>query len=376
MSEYTKQIRRVSEERTQTQEELNQVLQELGSRTVETARDEKIPGLEKLLREHDEIRDGLSQAGSAIERMVDIDVREREIQQTMKNLRAERDDLGRGLSGVYEQIGAVAFRLFRESPLVDAGYSSAFEALARYQDEVRAIENKLDQINRQNQESNKPGILERIRTSGKDAYLRNRRNARENRLPRLLQSTGEQLAQGDFIKQVDDDELNRVSEPLRQVRRRWEEIDQQLQDLAQESGRLVEEFNDISGGQGLKRARGEREADIARLQEQRDNVLLQIGMVAEEKRSPQFSEILDKLDNLRSKLATLDSILARLHAGMQAETVARDLKICRKEQDKTEKDIEVLQEQLRKLQEEESALQAQLNQLETERGDPMELLER
>lgn len=375
MSEYTRRIRRFTEERAQTQDQVDQALRELGTRTVDELREEQLPGLDQLLAEHDEIREGMSLAGSAIQRMTDIDERENEIRQTMKKLRSEREELGRGLSGVYEQIGAVAFRLYRESPLVDAGYSSAFEALARYQDEVRAIENKISRLNRDGEDQTKPGFLERLKSGSRDYYLRNRKNARENRLPRLLQSTGEQLAQGDFISQVDDEELNRVSEPLRQVHRRWDEIDQELQDLSRESGRLVEEFNDLSGGQGLKRARGDREADITRLREQLDSVLLQIGLIAEGQNPPPLKDDLDKLASLRKALSEQDTLLARLHAGQQAEYVMRDLGACTREQEKRTREIEELQEQLRKLQDEESALRAQLKQLETERGDPAELLE-
>lgn len=376
MSEYTKQIRRVTEQREQTVQRINGALTELGSRLAEQDRQQQLHGFENLFQEYSETRQALSQAGEAIERMLDIDNRENQIKQSMKELRTERDDLGKGLSGVYEQIGAAAFRLYRESPLVDAGHSGAFEELARYQDEVRSIENKLNQLNRPSDEGSKPGILERIRATGTDAYLRNRRNARENRLPRLLQSTGEQLAQSGFIDQVNDDELNRVAEPLRKVISRWEEIDQELKDLAHESGRLVEEFNDLSGGHGLRKARAVRESEISRLQEQLDGVCLQIGMKAEEDQLDHFPEILQRLVLLRQETAEQDTLLARLHAGQQAETVAKDLKLCRKQQTKTEEEIRDLQDRLGKLQEEESALQAQLQQLETERGDPSELLER
>ena len=374
MSDYGKPIRNVTEERERILSRIDRTLKDLGSRTVELPEEKLPPATTEHVKQYREIRDAIENASSAIERMMDIDQRESDIKQKMKDLRSEREDLGRGLSGVYEQIGAVAFRLYQESPLIDAGYSSAFEALARYQDDVRTIENRLNQLQRNRESGKKPGILDRVKKGSKDAYLRNRLNVQENRLPRLLQITGEQLAQGDFISQVDDEELNRATEPLRSVKKRWDEIDQELQELTQESGRLVEEFNDLSGGHGLRRARSERESDIARLREELNTLFHTIGTIVEDNRTEEFAETLKDLTKLRQEVARQDELLARLHAGRQIESVSRDLNSCRRQQDRAKKDIEELQNQLSRLHEEESALEAQLQQLESERGDPEELL--
>lgn len=375
MADYGKEIRATNDRRAKVNASIASVLKDLGSRAVDVPPENQPEGMEDLVREYEKTRDILETASSAIERMMDIDTRQNEIKQAMKTLRTEREELGQGLSGVYEQIGAVAFRLFKESPLIDAGYSSAFEALARYQDEIRTLENKLKQLNQGHEDHSKRGILKRLRTSGKDMYLRNRKNARENRLPGLLQTTGEQLAQGDFITQVNDEELNRVSEPLRVVKQRWDEIDAELQQLADESGRLVEEFNSLSGGRGFHRARGERETEIADAREKMNDTFLTIGKIVEEQRPEEFSETIEYLEKLRRQVAECDTRLARLHAGRQMEVVSRELDSCRKQQEKTHTEIAELKERLRKLKEEESALESQLQQLESERGDPAELFE-
>ena len=233
MSDYGKRIRQVTGDHEKTLLDTERLLKEIGSCTVELPR-EKLPAeglpeeITSLIDQYRTIRDSMESASASIERMMNIDTRQSVIKQTMKNLQSERDDLGRGLAGVYEQIGAVAFRLFRESPLLDSGYSSAFEGLARHQDEIRGIETKKRELDRGDDSDEKRPILERIRARGKDLLLRKKLSVRENRLPRLLQAAGEQLAQSDFIDRMDNVELNRVAEPLRSVQRRWSEIDQEL----------------------------------------------------------------------------------------------------------------------------------------------------
>jgi chromosome segregation ATPase len=380
MSDYGKRIRQVSGDQEKTLRDTDRLLREIGSCTVELPPEklplEELPAeIDTLINRYREIRDSLESASAAIERMMHIDARQSAIKQTMKNLQSERDDLGRGLAGVYEQIGAVAFRLFRESPLVDAGFSSAFEGLARHQDEIRAIENKKKQLDRSGDSGEKRPILERVRATGKDLFLKKKLSVRENRLPRLLQSAGEQLAQSDFIDRVDDAELNRVAEPLRSVQRRWGEIDRELEDLTHESGRLVKEFNDLSDGHGLSRARNAQEKEIAREREQMDAVFLEIGRIIERERPRGFEEYLERLDKLRQEATTHESTLARLKAGRQLETTLSELKTCRNQQDKTANEIKELQNRQKKLKDEEKVLASRIEELEAERGDPTELFE-
>lgn len=373
MKDYQKRIRHLTQEQTRTLQGLEQAHQEAGLYAVDLPQQERPPQVDSLVEEYQAVRQKIETASTAIDRMMHIDARQEEIKRKLKSLQEERDTLNKRLSGVYEQIGAVAFRLFKESSLIDAGYSSIFETLASYHDEIQNLESRINSLGSRETSEEKAPLLEKIKTRGKTLYFRNRKNVRENRLPDLLQTTGEQLAQGDFIEQVNDEELNRVSEPLMAARARWKEIDRERQELTRESGQLVEEFNALSANRALDRARGEREEDILRAREELTTLSAAIGAIVEKESLPGFESHLQRIGEFRQEISHQESILKRLQAGQELESVEKELAHCRRHQEKTRNEIADLEERLRQLAGQEEALVLQERQLSSERGDPAEL---
>ncbi|SIP96717.1 hypothetical protein SAMN05920897_10219 [Alkalispirochaeta americana] len=373
MRDYAKRIRQLTKEQGNTLKGLEQAHREAGVHAVDLPEGERPSSTVSLIEEYLAVRKKIETASTAIDRMMHIDARQEEIKQKLKALQDERDSMNVRLSGVYEQIGAVAFRLFKESSLIDAGYSSIFETLVSYHDEIQNLESKISALGTQENPETKAPLLGKIKTKSKSLYLRNRKNVRENRLPELLKTAGEQLAQGDFIEQVGDEELNRVSEPLLTARTRWQEIDRERQELTLESGRLVEEFNALSDNRGLDRARGEREEEISRAREELSKISAAIGMIIEEETPEGFADCIGQIRNFREEISRQESLLKRLQAGQELETVERNLASCHKHQEKTRNEIADLEEQLRQLNSQEESLRQQEQQLSAERGNPEEL---
>lgn len=247
MPDYLKRIQELNDVLVETERGVERLRRELGTKVARLKKADKPEGIEDLLAEHKALTQTIDEAGNAIERMSGIDARQTEIREEMKQLQEEHDQLDKGLDPIYEQIGAVAFRLFREHPLVDASYSGAFEDLARYHDQIRSIDTELEQIGAGNEGSNRK-LLEKVGLKSREFLLRNRRSIKENQLPRLLVKAGRELVDGDFVDAMGDEELNRVSQPYRDVRARQADIRASLDELSGESGRLVDEFNAVSGG--------------------------------------------------------------------------------------------------------------------------------
>ncbi len=320
-----------------------------------------------LVQRYRAIQERLETASSAIERLMEIDQRQNEIRKRMKALQKEREHLFRGLDSVYEQIGAVAFRLFKNHPLIDASYSGVFENLAKYQDDVRVLEAKLDRYSSEPAQHQR-SILERIGTSTRRTIAKNRKAVRTNQLPRLLQDAGRRLVDTDFVEQMDDEELTTVAKPITDVETRRDEIDGELQQLKEESGTLVAEFNSLGNGQKLSNARKERETEIAAAKSESDEILVSLGRVAVEHALEQLKDRVETLRQCEERIAHFDSLLERLRAGQKALTISDEISQMRGR-------IEARRQELHDLEQEADAKTQELQELESQRGHEDDLFD-
>lgn len=374
MPDYLKRIQELNDVLVETERGVERLRRELGTKVARLKKADKPEGIEDLLAEHKALTQTIDEAGNAIERMSGIDARQTEIREEMKQLQEEHDQLDKGLDPIYEQIGAVAFRLFREHPLVDASYSGAFEDLARYHDQIRSIDTELEQIGAGNEGSNRK-LLEKVGLKSREFLLRNRRSIKENQLPRLLVKAGRELVDGDFVDAMGDEELNRVSQPYRDVRARQADIRASLDELSGESGRLVDEFNAVSGGRKLASARRRREEEIETSRTRLNEVLAAIGRVAEDAEVEALSDEVEAIRQEESRAAHFRTLIARLEAGREVLRVQKELDTLVARQEKAAGQIRELERQIESLEQEQKARKAELAQYRSERGDESELFE-
>lgn len=374
MPDYAKRIAELTIVLHEAEHGIERLRKELGTKVVRLKKADRPNGADALFEKHRSLTQQIDAAGDAIERMAAIDTREREIRQEMRDLRTEHENLSKDLDPVFEQIGAVAFRLFREHPLVDASYSTAFESLARYYDQVRSIDTELEQVGAGDDGGNRR-FLEKIGLRGREFVLRNRRSIKDNQLPKLLTTTGRTLAEGDFIDAMDDEELNRVSQPLRDVRERQGAIEERLDELSKESGQLVDEFNAMSGGRKLPSARRERESEIDGARAALNEVLTELGRIAEESGIESLAEEIEGVRQEEARAAHFRTVIARLEAGREVIRVQREIDTLVARQEKTAGQIRELESQIASLKDEQRERKAELEQYRVERGDESELFE-
>lgn len=368
MNDYTKALQQNAIEQEEGREKIAVILRDVGLWCIEEQPDDLPEGAPPHIRKYHENVEAIDQATRTITRMEEIDTRQEQIKQLMRGLRHEQDMLFRGMEPVYEQIGAVAFRLFREHPLVDNRYSSTFEDLARYHDEIRDLDVQLRRAAAA-AEDRQPGFLARLGEKGRSTLLKSRRSSRENRLPRLLRSAGEQLSHGDFLDTVQDEELDRAAEPLREVRQRSRSIDDQLAELERESGALLEEFNSLSNGSRLHRAREKRETEIHERRADIQRLLYELGRcVAEQPGRTVPEEPLSRLAEASARMEHLKDREERLEAGREAEKKAQQISRCQEDQQRTREEISRLQTRLETLEGHEASLTAEKESLEERRG--------
>jgi DNA repair exonuclease SbcCD ATPase subunit len=367
MPDYSQRLQEISDVRQRAIDECERQVRLIGERVLELP-DKAIPdNAGPLIQRHRSIQERLESASSAIERLMEIDQRQDEIRERMKTLQKERDGLFRGLDSVYEQIGAVAFRLFKDHPLIDASYSQAFASLARYQDDIRVLDAQLDRYSVEPARQQR-SVLERIGTSTRRALAKNRKSVRTNQLPRLLQDAGRRLMETDFVDQMDDDELSSVAKPIREVEERRAVIDTELQNLKDESGTLVAEFNSLGNGQKLSRARKERESEIEAAKSESGEILSSLGSVAVETPPESLTDQIDALKQCQERISHFDSLLERLKAGQKAVTVSNEISQAKER-------MSELRQELEELEQKTQAKEKELHQLESQRGNEDELFD-
>lgn len=358
--QYSDRISEISDIRERARRECEDQQRLLGERAVELSPEMLPETAAGLLEEYQQLQREVENSSSVLERMITIDERQAAIRDRMKALQKERDSLADGLEPVYERIGALAFQLFRNNPMVDSRYSTIFADLARYHDDVRKLEHELDRYGAAAGRDKRP-FMERLGTGSRTFLLRNRRKVRENQLPGLLQRAGHDLAESGFIEQMDDEELNQAAGPILQMRMRREEIDRELETLRSESGELLKEFNGLSDGKRLAKARREREDEIDRTRTRLVAVLSGMGAAVVGDPPEALAEQAAALQTCRERITHFDSLLARLEAGREAQELSSR--------------VASLDEQIGQLKAERDNLQDRLKEQESLRGDESELFD-
>lgn len=367
MADYAARINEITTVRAQQLEACETQRRTLGASLAALDEPQRPDGIADLVDRHRDSVARIEAARGAIERMLHIDDRQTEIRTEMKRLQEEDDALEKGLTPAYERVGAVAFRLFKEHPLIDQSYSAAFEDLARYQDSMRSLDSQIGQI-RAAESGRKRNILERITSGGKDLLLRNRRDAKAGQLPKLLQQAGRQLCRTDFVEQMEDEELTEAAQPYADAIARHQEIAARLDELKRESGELVADFNALSGGQRLPKARAAREQEIEAARSDLNAVLTDLGRAAQDHAPAALADGVAALTASEDRLHHFEQLLSRLQAGRQAELT--DTQIAT-----TESRIAQVREQLEAAQSELKGLKAEREKLLKTRGEEAELFD-
>lgn len=322
---------------------------------------ERYAGLQKEIESHNH----------HIDQMESLDRRQQEIQEAMRTLQGERDELYRGLPGIYEALGATAFQRFIKFPTGNERYSQIFEELASYEDRMRKLEDPTD-----DQQLSEKTVLKKLANFGKSAYRHTRRSAHEARLPGLLRRAGENIARGGYLEDSQDQELVAAGEPFQNAQHRIDAIQEELQTLQTESKRLTETFNELSEGKKLKGAREHHIEAIGELEKQSREICVSLGIAIhdEHKTLPVPEDLMANLLQKREELVHVEERQRRLEAGLEAQDVESRLARCQKNQKNATEEVDRLQRHLASLEEEETRLTSELERLLSTRGAEEEIL--
>lgn len=374
MADYIARIRELTRVRDQVRDECTAALRAIGVRITTDGADDLAEGGAELLDRYAALSHEIDTHSAAIERIDRIENRRASIRDSSRTLRRELDSQGKGMGPTYRAIGEVAFRLFREHPLIDSSYSSAFEQLAKYQDDIRTIDREIERISAA-ETAGRKNVLGRMGDQGKLLVLKSRRSTREAQLPRILERAGEQLARTDFIAQMGDAELTDVSTPIREVEARSRQIEQDLANLSDEDAALAAELAELCGEQKPAKARETRESAVRAATTSRSEVLARLGEENLPYAADHFPEEEQRYRACAERNAHFDHLLERLEAGKRAEMINRDLVDLRRRRESLIRERQLLEERIASLDAREKELTAEQETQAALRGTETELFD-
>jgi len=264
--------------------QLRDLYREIGLLVVQNQADADA-SLTPLLDRYTGIQSEIARNADEIELIAKIETRRLEITDRQKLIRTKQQEIIAEIQPVYEEIGQTGFTLFREHPLIDAGYSAIFQKLAQYYDEISRISSQQDQVRSGIESSN---IFGKAVLQGKKLLLHSQKTGKQSRLPTLLIEAGQRLVATGFIAQIDDPKLNEVSEPLVVAQKRIAELDDEFETLSEETGRLDSEMEELTKGKRIAKAKQERETAISNLQSTLVEHVQEIGKIASGTADPLF----------------------------------------------------------------------------------------
>ena len=374
MPNYDRRMHEIARVRSAVYQECERARRELGRSIVAADRASWPESVVPRIREYQALQETIETRAAACEQAAGIAEEQRSLATEVRTLHGARKRSEHDARRSYARIGEVAFRLFREHPLLDATYTDAFEQLARYHDELRRLEQSAEHT-AVPEGSRGRGILDRIANRGRDVLVRNRLAAKRAQLPRLLEDAGARLAQGAFIDQVDDTDLNDAAVPVRTQREKQREIDARLGEIEDRQAVLDQQLSVLIGTTPLQRARKAIEQEINTAKARANDLLLEIGRAAEHEQTATFAEARSFLSDCEQRRRSFDELMARLQAGKHAELLTVEI-------EDIEHRREILSARIKELQNEVKSLKTIAKERGTEReqhvarrGDETELFD-
>lgn len=313
------------------------------------------------------------EASAQAARLEHLQNRRSEIQEQISDAQSEIDRLTEEIKPLCQEVGRAAFKTYKENPFVDPAIEEVFAGLLEHQEEVKELERQISEHESQMEEK---AAVTRLMSRGRLAFLKGKKSARENALPRLYREAGESICATNFINRVDDPELSEVSKRYFQKQAEIEELEQQVQSLEDEKRAVSQELSDLTSGLGTERR-------LRRSAEQTEEELRELDRTIGEKAASAIEDEPDLPEEVTSALSELGQTdaqlkqdrdrLRRLKAAVELEEVSESIAKLDERIANVEQEITERQERLSKLKEDIENAKSEQQRLEKLRGPAEEL---
>ena len=369
MSEYQKQIteldRSISEREAHMgtlQATIGRYVREHRSDLVEQRR------LRTKVKEADARQKEYDEASAQAAKLEHLQNRRQELQEQITDAQAEVDRMSEEIKPLCQDVGKAAFKTYRENPFVDPAIEEIFSSLLEHEEELTELDR---QIGEQESELAKRSAVAKLMSRGRLAFLKGKKSARENALPRLYREAGEAVCATNFITRVEDPSLSAAAKPYFQKRAEIEDLEQHIQSLDDEKRSVGAELTELTGNVGAERR-------LKKARETAENELRAIDREIGEKAASGIDGDPDLPDEVRAAVDELKTAeeaqnkerdrLRRLRAAVELEDVTESIPKIEQQISRQEQDIAERQKHLEELKQQLENAEAEKRRLEKARG--------
>jgi chromosome segregation ATPase len=369
MSEYQKQIteldRSISEREAHMgtlQATIGRYVREHRSDLVEQRR------LRTKVKEADARQKEYDEASAQAAKLEHLQNRRQELQEQITDAQAEVDRMSEEIKPLCQDVGKAAFKTYRENPFVDPAIEEIFSSLLEHEEELTELDR---QIGEQESELAKRSAVAKLMSRGRLAFLKGKKSARENALPRLYREAGEAVCATNFITKVEDPSLSAAAKPYFQKRAEIEDLEQHIQSLDDEKRSVGAELTELTGNVGAERR-------LKKARETAENELRAIDREIGEKAASGIDGDPDLPDEVRAAVDELKTAeeaqnkerdrLRRLRAAVELEDVTESIPKIEQQISRQEQDIAERQKHLEELKQQLENAEAEKRRLEKARG--------
>lgn len=305
--------------------ELHAVLADAGSHLIEKPAQSPGADLAQTRKREREVAEQVQAVAAARDRIGEVGDRLLAVKERTSEIQSEIRRLSENMDPIYEEIGGIAFDVYRGNPLVDQEYADIFSALIEVYSELSGINAAV--ADQQALLEAKP-FLEKMVIRGRIALLKNRRTTREGSFRRLVRGAGRDIMETAFVDEIGDPKLTAAAEPYRDRLKGARERESDLVVAEEERHALNEELEKLGAAKRPHKKLEELEEDLLTLTRTRDAILVELARAArdipKEDLPPKCRTLFTKARKLDRRLDALAVISDRVQAALDVERLEGD----------------------------------------------------
>jgi hypothetical protein len=378
-SELTTKIRELDTEMRNIDTSIHERQQELGRALLEAEWEENpSTRVQNLLSTAQRLKHELDDLKITRNRLDEAQRRKEEIAKEQKELHRQITKEMSDVEPYFEEIGRLAFDVYRTNPVVD---NAAEEIFAPLLDRFNEIKNGDRDVARLADERKRgQNLVGQAFKGGRLLIERSRQQLRKSGMSSLYANAGREVCTRGLIDRLDDPKLHQAAAPYFEARKRMQTAEAKLQELDSEEENLELERMTLLDGKGVN----ERRAELLTMQRNRENglqeALRDLGRsytVAKSRPtvSPDPSETVNALEKLYEERKSLEKKRKRLDAASEIIDLDEDRSRKEGEIERLERERERLNTRISEIREEISEEEERRKKLVKARGKSEDLLD-
>jgi chromosome segregation ATPase len=300
--------------------ELHLVLAEAGSHLLQ--KPARIAGvdLSEIRQREKDVTAQVEEATKTRDRISEIEDRLVGAKEEAAALQADIRRLSEDIDPIYEEVGSIAFDVYRGNPLVDQEYADLFTPLVEVNSELSGIDAAMAE--QQALLEAKP-FLEKMVIRGRIALLRNRRTTREGSFKRLIRTAGHDIMATSFVDEIGDPKLSAAAEPYRDRLIATRERETDLAALSEERKALLQEMESLGAGKRSQKKREELDEDLLILTQTSTAIRAELARAvrnaADAELPSRSRQLFATAQTLEKRLEAVVAVSERIQAAVEAE---------------------------------------------------------